>query len=180
MIKLKDIITETYLNLHTEKDKLKYVDDVFPLVLASYSRCGGYKSMECGQELRDELINQASKPNFWKLCKRGNEITAAVFYKQTPYGLKSILSAQNGTQAGKTDLFKIKTDEIVQGRAYAEVSGKMEHVMMKFGANRLKNSVADKILPYKIIPDEDGYHYFRIINGAKQRKILVGKLRNID
>jgi hypothetical protein len=186
MVLLKQLICESFVNLQSPNEKIKFVDVVTDLIYNSYKPVGGFKHIDNKDELRKELVLQSGKPNtYWKLYRKDNTILAVVIYKNTKSGWRSVASGTNQTDVGKKALYKIKSDEVSQKRSFSEVSGKMEHIMLKMGAKKYPFDVAEKILnqttPHqKLIPDEDGYHYYRIINGKLQRKLLVGSIKNIS
>jgi len=180
MISLKHLIQEIYSNLHSRNEKLPYVDITTDLIYKSYASVGGFKSLDDKNELRDEIEWQANKDDtFWKLSKRHGEVTSIIIYKNTPSGMRTVASATDKTEQGKIDLLKMKRDDLQQKRSFSEVSDAMEHIMLKMGAKKYPFEVVKRILNknsdgVELIPDDDGYHYYRVINGKLKRKLLVG------
>ena len=68
---------------------------------------------------------------------------------------------------------KLIEEDIAQGRAWGEVSDKMEHVIIKRGGTPIPNIYASKLTKKDILQyNPDGYHYTRLINGAPHEKII--------
>lgn len=178
-MRAKDFITERVLNLHTPEQKAKYINIITPILHTSYAAMGGYKNIEGEDELRAELEKIAQKPGIWKLVRKGGEIVSASIYKQTPLGRKTLATGaiKDWEKQGKAGVYQVKGEDVSMNRAYAEVSDKMEYIMInKFSAKPIPNKYASRILQKSVIPSEDGFHYTRDIGGHQHEKILVGRL----
>lgn len=179
MIKLKTLLTETIVNLVTPEDRIEYIDDIVPIMLASYSYVGGYKHASDPESLKKVLRSDAMKDGIWKMSRRNGKIVAIIGYEFTPNGRKAIFSSTDRTPIGKKEFIKLKKDDVRLNRSYSEVSDKMEDFMLKIGAKRVPSSIAAKILNKKIEPEDDGYHYRREIGGKIHRKVMVGFVDNV-
>ena len=164
---LEIILLEHYINLHTPEEKSKYVDDVWDMLQKAYEPVGGFKSAAS----KDELIDDSS---VWKLVRRGGKIVTVMIYKDK-YGRKSIACATDGSIRGKTDLVKAKGDDNRLRRAWAEVSGAVERIMIRTKATPVSNKYAEKLTGKVILGyDVDGIHYTRMIAGEPHVKAIYG------
>ncbi len=162
----KLIITEHIINVNDRDEKLNYVDEVWRLIELSYAKIGGSNFRD-----KDDLIDDT---NLWKLKKLNGKIIAGRIYKDKSGLNKSIAAFTNKTVSGIKSLYDIISTDIKRGRSYGEVSGKMEELsILKFNAVPVESKYVSKILNKEIIPDEDGYHYTRMIGGKPHTKILV-------
>jgi hypothetical protein len=174
------LLVEKILNLHTPEEKIKYADKIWTMLQRSYKKIGGFKSANSAEEL-------ANDPGYWKVVRRGNHITALGVYKQVPNtdNFKMIASATEtelnpegkykATTQGLKDYNMLKKDDIKTKRAWAEVSGPAEKLMLKAGAKPIDNKYAEFLTGKKILDlNPDGYHYTRLIQGEPHEKIIVG------
>ena len=174
------LLVEKILNLHTTDEKMKYADKIWDMLQRSYKKIGGFKSANSPEEL-------ANDPGYWKVVRRGDHITALGVYKQVPNtdNFKMIASAtetepnpEGGykvTAQGKKDYHMLKNDDIKTKRAWTEVSGPAEKLMLKAGAKPIDNKYAEFLTGKKILDlNPDRYHYTRLIQGEPHEKIIVG------
>jgi hypothetical protein len=174
MVKLKKILNEIllvehFLNLVSNDERMKYLDIVWDLLQDSYKDIGGFKS-----STKENLINETS---LWKLSRRDGKITAVLLYTNK-HGLKVIGGATDKSSVGKKDLFAMIADDVKFKRSWAEVSGAMEHLYVKFGAPKIPNDKAAEILNKQIMSlNPDGYHYTRLLSGHPHEKLLVGFIK---
>jgi hypothetical protein len=174
------LLVEKILNLHTSEEKMKYADKIWDMLQRSYKKMGGFKSANSPEEL-------ANDPGYWKLVRRGSHITALGVYKKVPNtnNFKMIASATEtepdtegaykATEQGKKDYHMLKNDDIKTKRAWTEVSGPAEKLMLKAGAKPIDNKYAEFLTGKKILDlNNDGYHYTRLIQGEPHEKIIVG------
>jgi len=167
MIKFSTFLAERYINLHTPEEKAKHVDKVWDMLHKSYEKIGGFKSAGS----KEELIKDSS---IWKLYKKNGQIRTAAIYKDK-HGRKSIAKATDGTQYGKDGVYKITGEDMKRKRAWAEVSGAMEHIALKMGGKYVDNKHASKLTGKEILHHHDnGVHYDRMIAGHKHTKAIVG------
>ena len=169
------------MNLENPSDKLKYVDEILPMVLKSYSYLGGFKGKAGEEDIKQELIRLAHTNSVWKMSRRGGKIVSVAISERTPHGLKRKLVASTGRNMrtaketqGLTDLINFIKDDMRFQRTYAEVSGKMEKLMDKIGAHKIKVKDVEEFLPGKKITPIDEYHYCRLIGGEWVTKMMVG------
>jgi hypothetical protein len=79
------------------------------------------------------------------------------------------------TAQGKKDYTMLKNDDIKTKRAWAELSGPAEKLMLKAGAKPINNKYAEFLTGKKILElNPDGYHYTRLIQGEPHEKIIIG------
>lgn len=158
-------LLEHFVNLTAPSQKSKYANEVWQILQKSYEKIGGFKSVDT----LEELIHDTG---LWKLSKRNGRIVAVAIYKDS-YGRKSIASGTDGSPQGKHDYFLIKNEDIKFKRAWAEVSGPVEKIMQKSGAQPLPNKFAEVLTGKKVLNfNSDGYHYTRIIGGHPHEKII--------
>lgn len=166
-MKLKKLIPETYINLFNAELN-KHIDEIWILLQNAYKDLhGGFATANS----KEDLINKTS---LTKIVRKNGKIIAVRLYKDSS-GRKSIAGATDGTQAGKDAFYKMIDEDILQKRAWGEVSGKMEFIMAKRGGIPIPNIYAKKLLKKDIISlNPDGYHYTRLINGDPHEKIIFG------
>jgi len=174
------LLVEKVLNLHTPEQKMKYADKIWDMLQRSYKKIGGFKSANSAEELANDL-------GYWKVVRSGDHITALGVYKQVSNtdNFKMIASATEtelnpegeykATAQGLKDYNMLKKDDIKTKRAWAEVSGPAEKLMLKAGAKPIDNKYAEILTGKKILDlNPDGYHYTRLIQGEPHEKIIVG------
>lgn len=176
-----EFLAERVINLWTPEQKSEYADVVWDMLNRSYQKMGGFKSAANVEELIDT-------PGLWKLIQRGDKITALNIYKpsEKTTNLKSIAVATDteldpeknsyvATTQGKKDLSMIKGEDIRLNRAWVEVSGPAEKLMLKMGANPVPNKFAEFLTGKRVLElNSDGYHYTRLIQGEPHEKLIVG------
>lgn len=177
----KKILTERVLNLHTVEEKEQYVDVIWDLLNKSYAKLGGFKSASSKEELLDI-------PGYWKVIKRGPDVTAVALYRKTST-TSTVKSYASGTETvfnpstntyrpttrGKHDYLLIKKEDVTQKRAWTEASGPVEALMNKLGANPIPNKFAAFLTGKEILSySPDGYHYTRLIQGIPHEKMIFG------
>jgi hypothetical protein len=152
---------------HAVEDRQKYADQIWDMLQHAYADIGGFLSMANAQEL-------VETPGLWKVITRGDHVTAVLIYK-AQHGRKLIGAATDGTSEGKNDLMRMLMEDKKLRRSWAEVSGKMEHVYRKMGAEPIPNTRAHELTGKRILNlDEDGIHYTRLIAGHPHVKALYG------
>lgn len=160
-------LLEHYVNLHDTADKRKYLDEIWEILQRSYAKIGGYQGAASAEEM-------LTHPGIWKLVRRGNEITAIGIYRDQ-MGRKSIAAGTNGTKQGLRDLLALKKEDMNMRRAWAEVSDRMEKMMLDLGARKIPNKYAEALVKKPILSlNDDGYHYTRLIGGKPHEKLIVG------
>lgn len=180
-MRIKDLLTERVINLHTEEGKAEYATRVWDMLQASYQKMGGFKSAAS----KEELIEI---PGYWKLVKRGPDITAINLYRKIPqtqtykvYASAAETSSDQttglptSTSRGLVDYTTLKQADITQKRAWAEVSGPAEKHAKRLGGKTIPNKYAAYLTGKEILDlNSDGYHYTRLIMGEPHEKIMYG------
>jgi hypothetical protein len=160
-------LIERVVNLLTTDRKRKYADQVWSMLQTTYAKMGGYQGAASAEEL-------VSQPGIWKLVRRGDRITALALYRDR-HGRKSIASATDRTPQGLQDLIMIKSEDLRQQRAWGEVSGRIEQIMLELGGQPVSNKYAETLTQKKIISlNPDGVHYTRLIGGQPREKVIMG------
>ena len=170
-MRFEQVLFERFVNVFTPEDKRAYMDDVWQLLELTYAEIGGL--MGAGKD------NLANTPGIWKLVRKDNKIVAGVLYRDMA-GRKIRLVLHDNSQQGKDWVKKIIKDDIALGRSWGEVSGALEAVMMKLGAQPVSNMKAEEILgkPIKEL-HQDGYHYTReVAPGEMKQQVILGNLES--
>jgi hypothetical protein len=176
-----EFLTERVLNLHTPEQKSQYADEVWDMLQKAYAKMGGFKSATS----KEELIEI---PGYWKLVKRGPEITAVNLYKQTPqtqthksYALAAkvtqdpVTNKYKASPAGMRDIQDLVNADAKTRRSWVEVSGPAERLIHSTGAKPIPNKFASYLTNKEILRlNPDGYHYTRLIQGEPYEKIIYG------
>ena len=164
---LNDLLNEHIVNLRTPAEKRAYADRVWELLQQSYSSIGGFKSASSPEEL-------VADSGLWKLVTRNGELTAVNVYKDS-FGRKAIASGTNGTPQGRVDYRMVKDEDFKLKRAWAEVSGAVERIMVKNGGRPIPAKYAEILTGKKVLEiDDDGAHYTRLIAGHPHEKVIYG------
>ena len=167
-MRANEFLIERVVNAFTVQDKQAHAQEVWDMLQKSYAAVpGGFGTADSVEE----LINKSA---LWKMVRRDGHITAIGIYRDQ-HGRKSIAAGTDGTVQGKRDYMMIKTADISQGRAWAEVSGAPEAILRRSGARPLPNKFA-AVLTGKVILDlnPDGIHYTRLIGGDAHEKAIYG------
>lgn len=91
------------------------------------------------------------------------------------YGRKGIAGGTDGSSVGKYWFTKMIQEDIKFARSWGEVSGAMEHILRKNGAEPIPNYMAKMLTGKDIIElNPDGYHYTRMIGNTPHEKIIFG------
>lgn len=161
-MKVFELLTEHVINAISKEQKIELIDDVWDLIENTYKSIG--RNIEGFS--KDNLV---STPGIWKLIKKSGKLVAGVLYKDRN-GRKIRLVFQNGTPEGKLELKKLLSDDIKLERAWVEVSGPLEKVLINLGMKHIPSDKAEKLLGQKISKyHDDGYHY--------EREVLPGKIK---
>lgn len=171
-----DMINEHFVNLLKKDQMQEYKDQVWKILEDSYSYIGGMAGMRDVDQLIDES-------DFWKLVRRNNKITAVCIYSYKRGGRKSCYLGSDGTEQGKTDLYKIISEDakLTDRQQYGEYSGKMVSVQLKNGCMPIPNVIAKEVMKDKKFLEfkDDGYFYVRMIGGDPHTKIMMGNYKGI-
>jgi hypothetical protein len=173
-LKFEQYLLETIDNYFKPEDKKKYAQQVYDILVKSYSKAGGLAGS--GFKSVDDMI--ANIP-MWKVFRRGDEVKAAMMYKDKA-GRKRVAIATDGTPEGKGMLKKMLQDEYKSGRSFGEVSDRsLSLIKSLYSEKDFKNlvipvSIVKEKLKGKEIQDVDGYSYKRKIGGEWHEKMMVG------
>lgn len=183
-------LNERYLNFHArdvEKKRL-YADEVYDLLTAAYAQVGGLHGSGFGSP---EQMIQAIP--FWKLYRKDGDIISVLMYKEKA-GRKVVVVASDGTDDGKRFLAKMMLDDMLQNRAYCEVSGPALSFMKRhMGADAIKSRAIPVDRVRRVLPGDDivgdladtdpdvvrhpdlaDYFYQREIGGTLHTKVMLG------
>lgn len=177
--KVNNVLKESVVNEHfinvvmkdEDADVDKYANEVWDILQASYAPIGGLLGCDDVEMLKDDS-------DFWKLSRKNGKIVAVAIYTFKRGGRKMMYGGTDGTVEGKTELYRIISDDVrlKDRRAWVEVSGKMEHIYQKQGATPIPALTAQLIMKDKKFVNihDDGYHYDRVIGGEVHTKIMMG------
>ncbi len=154
----------------------KHGEHLHKMFSDSYAYAGGYGGHKTGsKEEHDAIHADLSNPDhILKITTRNGKPTQAGIYKKQA-GRKSIGAATDGSAQGVKDFKKNKSEDLEQlhRHAWAEVSGKAEHVFKKLGAKEIDVKHARKLTGKEIEPTT-GNRYKRKIGGHDHEKVIVG------
>jgi hypothetical protein len=155
------------LDHHDTNQRRLYADQVWHMLQHAYKEIGGFLSAANVDELTET-------PGLWKITTRKDHVSAVVIYKES-HGRKLIGAATDGTSEGKNGLMMILREDRDLKRSWAEVSGRMEGLYRKMGAQPIPNSESHRLTGKRILDlDDDGIHYTRLIAGHPHVKALYG------
>ena len=193
MITYRQFLAERFLNIfHTDTEQREqYRDTVWAMLQKAYEPIGGIKGS--GFRSKDDMV--ANIP-FWKIVRRGTDITAVVMYKDKT-GRKLVAIATNGTPQGKKDLAEMVIADLKQDRSFMELSDTaLKFLVRQVGYDLIVKYAktpqdAAKILVNNQIEQPDPkspdytnhtplqkFFYGRKIGGHLHTKILMGTTGN--
>ncbi len=109
----------------------------------------------------------------------GDEVVGFVLSKGSEYGVKVCALATDGSKPAKDAIKALLRRLFVEEGIYGEVSDAVEAIVADHAAWVGATRAAEILAPNEIEPDEDdedGFHYFRVIdNVGRKRKLMVGK-----
>jgi hypothetical protein len=161
------------LNPEHEKHRETHRKEIHDIIHKSYKSVDGYAGHKSGSSEESKAIHHDITHSDIKVVKRGDHISSVNLYKKS-HGRKSIASGTDGTEQGKKDFVKTKTDDHTQKRAWGEVSGKVAHMHSKIGTPDIPSKHAAKLLGKDVKHHPDGKHYDRKIGNTIHTKKMVG------
>jgi hypothetical protein len=156
------------LKFRDSERKAKHSDQIWSLLLNTYSNIGGVKG-----------ITQETLPNWdgkWKIIVKAGKVVAGIIYKPQ-YGKKVKAVFHNGTNSAKKELLELLYDDVYKGNNWAEVGSSLEKVLLSLGVPMIPAQEAIKIFGDDIEIEDDNYHYERMRDGEVIRAILIGELK---
>jgi hypothetical protein len=116
----------------------------------------------------------------WELFGSGGTWVAFVLSKTTPFGQKLGLAGSDGSRAGRIAVKEYVANSLFDGGRYAEVSHRMEDLVLEAGVPIVCAAYAHDVLKKHVVPASDGVHYRRVIKGVGEvTKVIVGLPRGI-
>jgi hypothetical protein len=178
MIKIKTFEEYSTINEHfinwfpqdkkSDKMKIEYKEVLKDMLDSSYALIGGF--MDGNYDIDKDVIDDCF---LIKMYKKNGKVCAFRCYKDK-FGRKAICSGTDGTKEGKEGLYDIFSSDIKFLRAWSEVDAKLEHIFCsKYGAERVPNTIAAKLLNKEITMHDDGYHYTRLIKDDLHTKCII-------
>lgn len=163
-------IYESFVNLFSEEDKMKFMDRIIELLNLTYAPIGGY----CGREwTKGEITVDILENDMIKLWRNGGQIIGGSFYKFRG-GRKATGLFHDNSQSGKDIVKKILHDDfrLKDRNTWAEVSGAPAKILSRNEfAIPLPAIYVEELIGKKIdIVDE--YHYIREIGGSPMTKMV--------
>lgn len=189
LITFRDFLAERFLNIFQSdtEQRDQYGDTVWAMLQKAYEPIGGIKGRGFGS--KEDMVRSIP---FWKIVRRGTDITAVVMYKDKS-GRKLVAIATNGTPQGKKDLAEMMMADLTLNRAFMELSDTaLKFLVRQLGYDLLlkyaktpdqaaKLLPADDILPaeksssdYSIHGPLQPFFYSRKIGSHRHTKILIG------
>lgn len=169
MIKFKDFINESIINIIDGENISRFSDEIWELLNLSYKSIGGIKGN--GFADKDSLSNFKQI----KFVRKNQKIVAGLIYKDKDFR-KTVAVFTDGSAVAKQELINLIKDDIK--RSYIEVS----HSLLKFIEKNLSNEISDYIVPASKVSDILGkeveivsdFKYIRSIGGEKVIKMMLG------
>ena len=161
------------LNPAHEKHRETHRKEIHNIIHQSYKKVGGFKSHKSGSAAESKAIHHAITHSDIKAVKRGDHISTVNLYKKS-HGRKSVASGTDGTEQGKKDFVKNKSEDHTQKRAWGEVSGAAAHINKKVGAPDIPAKHTKKLLGKDVKHHSDGIHYDRKIGPEVHTKKMMG------
>ena len=176
------ILTETFENLlpGDEKKKAHYAEEIYAMLNRAYASMGGI--MGSGFNDPQDMLNIP----MWKIFRRGTDIKAVAMYKDKG-GRKRVAVCTDGSDEGRKWLGQIMKDDVLLGRAFAEISDKSLGFHKKILGQDVLDSISvpvEQVIAYfkpmgQEITPVDNYEYTRILHAGKpKQKLMIGTLGN--
>lgn len=161
---------------HPAREKHRH--EFFNILRNSYSspELGGYGGHKSGSDEEHRAIHDDISKSKIKATKRDGKITTVALYKDQ-HGRKLIAGGTDGTPQGKADFKKARAEDITHKdrHSWAEVSGKLTHIMNNMGSPKVPSSHAAHLTGKKILAtSDDGHEYTRDIAGHPHAKRIYG------
>ena len=172
---LEEKVLSIGINSKDEHHREKHRQEIHDMIHKAYSHpdIGGYGGIKSGSKEESDAIHKDISNSMIKATKRNGKITAVNLYRNQS-GRKSIASATDGTEQGKKDWIKTKTDDNKQKRSWGEVSDKVEHLQKKLGVPVIPVDKAKELIKKDMTPIGKEGHYTRKIGGEDHRKLAMG------
>lgn len=152
-------------------DRMKYISDVYTMVISTYQKIGVPISSE------SDLLKY---PIWWLYQNEEGTPIAFNCFKDTPYGKKSGLSGSDMSPEGKATVVNLIRTKFKKNGIFGEVSHKVEEIAIAAGAPVVPARFVEEILGKPVEIQEDGFHYIRNISGVgRVKKIMVGKPKGV-
>jgi len=176
-IQLNEHVLSIGLNPSHEKYREEHRNEIHDLLRNSYNKIGGYSGFKSGSDEESKAIHKDIDSSIIKAVRRptenGKKITAVNLYKRA-HGRKSIAVGTDGSEQGKKDFYKTKIEDNEHKRAWAEVSGALEHIQNKIGFPSIPFEQARKLVGKSDMRQVGDNHYERKIGGHVHKKVAVG------
>jgi hypothetical protein len=170
-------VASRYLRAASEKRvtgsaRDEYLDPVWDMYAKTYAKIG--------MHIRSPQILLSKYP-IWDLTFDQGVPIAFTLYKQTPFGLKSGLSGQDGSPAGRKAAIHNLRTKFREGGVFGEVSHKVKDIALASGAPVVCAAYADDVTGKQIeIDPEDPISYLRVLEGVGPvKKTLVGRPKGV-
>lgn len=149
-------------------ERKDYVEVVWDMYKTSYQKIGMHVSSPTGLLDYDK----------WEIMFDGDKPVAFNLYKSTSMGLKAGLAGTDGSSVGKSMLKEHFKARLMRPGVYAEVSHAVERISA--GAPVVCAVHVPKVLGKTVIPQEDGVHYQRSLEGlGPVVKKLIGSPKGV-
>jgi hypothetical protein len=174
-VQLDERVLSPGLNPKHEKFRELHRSEIHDMIQKAYSHpsIGGYGGLKSGSEEESKAIHADISSSLIKMTKRDGKISSVNLYKKQ-FGRKSIASATDGTDQGKSDLKKNKLEDHEMKRAWGEVSGAPEAIQKKMGVPVIPIEKMRKLTGKTLTPVGDSGHYERTIGGQPHVKLGMG------
>jgi hypothetical protein len=175
MINFKDFILEHYVTIHPDlyknpeeytKAKKEFIHGAWDMIQNSYKKIGGLASANTPEELADDL-------HTIKAVRKNGKIVAFNGYKDK-HGRKSVVSASDGTDSGKSSWLDLQKEDNKQKRAWGEKSGAAARMADKIDTPKIPFELAKKLVGKSDMEQEDEHSYTRKIGDARHLKTTYG------
>ena len=180
MQSFKEYLEERVLSIGIKPEhepmREKHRQEIHDIIKRSYNtpELNGYGSLGHGTPAASKAIHDDISKSMIKATRRDGKITSASLYSDK-HGRKVVASGTDGSDQGKKDFLQNKKDDGGQKRAWAEVSGKIPHILAKLGYPKVSNDQAEKLTGKKILSkNPDGFKYTRHIGGHEHEKEIMG------
>jgi len=158
------------LTLTTKESMQCYIEQVWPMLVASYAKVSGGLHFESAEQL-------IAATQRWRLEVRNKKVIAVTIFKaKLGWKLVAMATCRNYAEKAKYALRRLIKADL--SRCWMELSERAERfVLEQCGGQHfvVHGSLVFSLLNKPILPSlTDGYHYQREVGGILKAKIIVG------
>lgn len=162
----------------SESDLKAFREEIFDLIKRTYAYIGGHHDFKSPDDITTSVAD------YWIYADvdRDNDPDVVLAAKTTKAGKKFVVGANDGSTSASTFLVYSQIDKLKKPGFYAEISHKIADILIARGVPVINDEkkvreILNKDIEWigKIPGHEGDGWYYRMIDGKKVSKIMLGK-----